>query len=188
MRDVLLAAAQLQELLVREGLPFCFIGGVAVQRWGEVRVTKDADAAVLADLGQEQRVLDILRRRFAFRVQQPLEMVVVHRVILLQEPESGVGLDLSLAASGFEQAAIARGSIYDFGENVRLRTCSAEDLVLYKAVADRQIDWHDIRGILVRQQEQLDRSLIDDVLPALAELKEDMSIVAKWEALRDRYR
>ena len=188
MKDVYLSASRLQTLLVEADLPHCFIGGVAVQRWGEVRVTKDADAAVHADLGREQEVLDLLQSRFDFRVQRPLEMVKVHRVVLLVDTESGVGLDLSLAASGFEHTAIGRASTFDFGEGVQLRTCSAEDLILYKAVADREIDWHDIRGILIRQGGALDFATIDQTLAALVQLKEEPAIYDRWLQISQRHR
>jgi hypothetical protein len=36
------AAGELQAALLEGGFPFCFIGGLAVQRWGEPRLTVDA--------------------------------------------------------------------------------------------------------------------------------------------------
>lgn len=47
IQRVINAAAELQSRLAEIGLPFCFIGGIAVQRWGEPRLTVDADATVL---------------------------------------------------------------------------------------------------------------------------------------------
>jgi hypothetical protein len=40
---VLAAAEQVQQLCQQHGWRFCFIGGVAVQRWGEPRLTQDVD-------------------------------------------------------------------------------------------------------------------------------------------------
>lgn len=47
IQRVINAAAELQARLDEIGLPFCFIGGIAVQRWGERQLTVDADATVL---------------------------------------------------------------------------------------------------------------------------------------------
>jgi len=47
------AARQLQVFCDGQGWRSCFIGGLAVQRWGEPRVTLDADLTVLAGLGGE---------------------------------------------------------------------------------------------------------------------------------------
>ena len=188
MKDILLAASRLQQLLGEAHYPSCFIGGVAVQRWGEVRVTKDADAAVLAGLGDEDKVIGFLKRHYDIRNPDALRLARIHRVILLTDRLDGVGLDLSLAASGFEQTAIKRGSDFRFGEGVTLRTCSAEDLIIYKAIADRTLDWHDIKGILIRQQGKLDFDQIDRELTPLVALKEEPRILDQWHELRDRYR
>jgi len=40
---VLAAAGQVQRLCQQHGWRCCFIGGVAVQRWGEPRLTQDVD-------------------------------------------------------------------------------------------------------------------------------------------------
>ena len=54
-----------------------------------------------------------------------------------------------------------------------LVTCSAQDLVVLKAFADRMQDWLDIEGVIVRQGTNLDRSLVLHELGPLLELKED---------------
>jgi hypothetical protein len=45
------AAKQLQDFSDCQGWRSCFIGGVAVQRWGEPRVTRDVDLVLLAGQG-----------------------------------------------------------------------------------------------------------------------------------------
>ncbi len=54
-------AVWLQRRLRKEGISFCFIGGLAFQRWGEVRRTVDIDLTVLCDLGQETEMLAKLK-------------------------------------------------------------------------------------------------------------------------------
>jgi hypothetical protein len=67
---------------------------------------------------------------------------------------------------------------------VPLRTCSAEDLIVFKAFADRPRDWNDIDGILVRQSKRLDWSYIHDQLDPLVALKDAADILVRLEALR----
>ena len=79
--SVTLAAVELQEVLQLEGIPFCFIGGLAVQRWGEPRVTVDADATILTRFVDDEKWTDQLlasfrprrpdARAFALRHQSP---------------------------------------------------------------------------------------------------------------------
>lgn len=47
MNGLFSAAELVQDLCEREGWEFCFIGGLAVQRWGEPRVTRDVDLTLL---------------------------------------------------------------------------------------------------------------------------------------------
>jgi hypothetical protein len=59
MNDLFEVARQLQEFCDSRGWRSCFIGGLAVQRWGEPRVTRDADLTVLAGFGHEERIAEI---------------------------------------------------------------------------------------------------------------------------------
>jgi hypothetical protein len=52
-----------------------------------------------------------------------------------------------------------------------LRTCSAEDLVVLKVFAGRDIDWVDVRGVAIRQGAGLDQGLVFNELMPLLELK-----------------
>jgi len=49
------AANELQNLCQSQGWQVCFIGGVALQRWGEPRETVDVDLSFFAEFGQEQQ-------------------------------------------------------------------------------------------------------------------------------------
>ena len=64
-----------------------------------------------------------------------------------------------------------------------MNTCSAEDLIVHKAFANRPQDWLDIESILVRQQKSIGLKLIWSEIQPLAELKDDISIL---EGLRTR--
>jgi hypothetical protein len=83
----------------------------------------------------------------------------------------------------FEERAIARSWDWEIGEGRAIRTCSAEDLVVHKAFASRELDWTDVDGVLMRHGRKLDvRQILDELRP-LAELKEDATIVSRLEAL-----
>jgi hypothetical protein len=47
LSGVLDAAREVQVLCEQRGWRFCFIGGVAVQRWGEPRLTQDVDLTLV---------------------------------------------------------------------------------------------------------------------------------------------
>lgn len=51
MKTVLEAALEVQRKLIEGKERFCFIGAIALQRWGEPRATRDVDATVLVPFG-----------------------------------------------------------------------------------------------------------------------------------------
>ena len=50
MIDLFQVANQLQDFLWQQRWNFCYIGGIALQRWGEPRVTQDIDLTLLTGL------------------------------------------------------------------------------------------------------------------------------------------
>ena len=55
------AALALQAFCDERGWKACFIGGLAFQRWGEPRLTEDADLTLLTGFGGEEPFVDALR-------------------------------------------------------------------------------------------------------------------------------
>jgi hypothetical protein len=166
------AALDIERFCSGRGWQCCIIGGLAVQRWGEPRQTRDVDLTVLSGLGSEALYVDPLLARYAPRIPNAREFALAHRVVLVQT-DSGIPLDISLAALPFESRVISRASLFAADAEYSVTTCSAEDLVVLKAFAGRPQDWLDIEGILARQGAALDRALIVRELRPLLELKED---------------
>ncbi len=183
MNALIQAAAELQAVCVQHTWRFCFIGGLAVQRWGEPRETVDVDLTLLTGFTNEVRFVSVLMAAFASRIDNAAQFAAVNRVLLLRAT-SGVGLDIALGGLPFEEMAVSRSSLFTFPPDVPLRTCSAEDLIVLKAFADRPKDWIDIDGIVVRQDAVLDWPYIRTQLAPLAELKDSPELVNKLEQRR----
>lgn len=60
MIDIFEAARDLEAFCDAQGWQSCFIGGVAVQRWGEPRVTRDIDLTLLTGFGNEAPFIEKL--------------------------------------------------------------------------------------------------------------------------------
>ena len=183
LNEVIRAAAALQDVCDSEGWRYCFIGGLAVQRWGEPRETVDVDLTLLTGFTDEIRFVATLLRHYQPRIDRALEFARDNRVLLLKAP-SGVGLDIALGGLPFEELAVSRSSLFTFPPNVPLRTCSAEDLVVLKAFADRPKDWVDVEGILIRQSDRMDWAHVRRQLGPLVELKEAPEILDRLERRR----
>ena len=183
MIDLFEAAQGLQAFCDRQGWRSCFIGGIAVQRWGEPRVTRDVDLTLLVGFGNEEPVLDALIAAYPPRIEDAKEFARRHRVVLLRTP-GGVGIDVSLGALPFEERLVERATSFSFGPGLEIRTCSAEDLIVLKLFASRPLDVKDAEGVVIRNQDQLDWRYIEEQLRPLAEVKDDPSILQTLAGLR----
>lgn len=183
MDDVLQAAAELQNVCQSQGWQFCFIGGLALQRWSEPRETVDVDLSLFAGFGEEHQFSDTLLKHFEPRISNAADFARQRRVLLLRS-NKGVGLDVSLAALPYEELVIQRSSYFDYPPGISLRTCSAEDLIVLKTIAGRGQDWVDVERVIVRQTSKLDWDYIRGQLRPFAELKEMPEILDELEARR----
>jgi hypothetical protein len=177
------AAVDVQAVCVEHDWRFCFIGGLAVQRWGEPRETVDVGLTLLTGFADERRYVSVLVDRFEPRIDDAVQFALVNRVVLLRAA-SGVGLDIALGGLPFEELAVSRASRFTYPPDIPLLTCSAEDLIVLKAFADRPKDWLDIDGILIRQAESLDWPYVRAQLAPLAELKDAPELVDKLDQRR----
>lgn len=175
----------MQEFCQSQNWRFCFIGGLAVQRWGQPRFTKDADLTLLTGFGREASFVDTLLNVFPGRRADAREFALRYRVLLLKE-QTGISFDIALGALPFEENCVGRATLWPVSENASLLTCSADDLIVHKAFAARDVDWSDVESILMRQGNKLNFDLIWSELRPLIELKEDPAIETRLRTLMAR--
>jgi hypothetical protein len=95
----------------------------------------------------------------------------------------GVGIDISLGALKFEELAVERSTYHEFLPEIVLKVCSPEDLIVFKAFANRLKDWADVENIL-SVQKHLNWLYIYEYLRPLVEIKEEPEILTTLEKLR----
>jgi hypothetical protein len=184
LNGVLSAAAEVERFCRRQKWRFCFIGGVAVQRWGAPRFTHDVDLTLLTGLGTEARFADRLLDRFSARMPEARQFALDHRVLLVRT-RRGVDVDIALGAFPYEEACVERATVWKAGPRISLTTCSAEDLVINKVFASRDRDWADVETILVRRHNRLDLKLVGKELRGLLRIKDDTESLARFGRLVD---
>ncbi len=182
LESVLQAAAEVEHFCRRRDWRFCFIGGIAVQRWGMPRFTQDVDVTLLTGFGGEAPFIDALLQQFPGRLANARQFALERRVLLARTAQ-GIDLDIALGAFPFEERSIAHASLWKATDLIHLTTCSAEDLVIHKVFAARDRDWADVQTVLARQQGRLDLAHIRRELPPLLELKEDPESLDKLNSL-----
>jgi predicted nucleotidyltransferase len=185
MTDLVTEAQRLQQLLDKLKWPFCFIGGLAVQVWGQPRVTLDIDLTLISNFVDDEKFVDTLLMHYRGRISDAREFALKQRVLIL-ETESHIGIDVSLGALPFENELVERALDVKYTSDISLRTCTAEDLIVLKAVASRPRDWSDIEGVVVKQT-KLGWNEIESRLLPFSELLDVPEILRRLADLRRHY-
>lgn len=172
MNQLFAAAVGVQQFCSARGWRNCYIGGLAVQRWGEQRQTSDGDLTLFTGFDRDEEYVDAILQRYSSRRPDAREFALQRRVLLIQDA-AGIPFDIALAGLPFEKRTLDRSTAWKLKSGDSLVTCSAEDLVIHKVFAGRGIDWVDVERILQRQRDELNFSLIFEELRPLLELKEE---------------
>lgn len=181
------SAVRLSAFLTDHEVPHALIGGLALQHWGEARLTRDVDCVVLLSEEDLDRFYKNLMKYYRPRIEDALDFAKVHRILLLAD-EDGTPVDLSLGLPGYEEEAIARSvPILLMGQGP-VNVLAAEDLVIHKCVAGRPRDIDDLHGILVRQKDHLNIGRIRDWLKRFRSLVESHDVEELFELVLERVR
>jgi hypothetical protein len=161
-------------------LKYAVIGGIALQFWGEPRFTHDLDITVqdrleLADLVRETT------EAFGSRLPDPYAFARETRLLLVRVAQ--VDVDIAVALKGYEDSLFARVSSIEVEPGRRLDICSAEDLVIHKALAGRAQDLADVQGIIQRQGSALDVRYTRRWLGQFSRGLEDPAILERFRRL-----
>ncbi len=176
MNAIFAAAKEVCDFMKARHWRFCIIGGLAVQRWGEPRLTQDADFSLLTGFGGEEMHIETLLAAFKERVSGARQLALRHRVLLLKTA-TGVPVDVSLAGFPYEEEIIDQATPFEFAKDIVLPTCSADDLFVMKAFAARPRDWMDAEGLVARQGKRLRRTYILNRLGQLSAAVERPELV-----------
>ncbi len=177
------AAWEVCHFLQQNHLPYAVIGGIAVQYWGEPRFTHDVDLSIATPLEEgSSPLVELITRHFVSRVENPLDFARQTRMLLITA-HNGVFVDISLALPGYEDDVFNRAIVYSLETDKAIRLCSAEDLIIHKAVAGRPQDITDIEGVILRQKRKLDATYIRSWLAQFAEILGNPEIEARFERL-----
>src|SRR3990172_9943413 len=109
-----------------QGWSCCIVGGIAISRGGEPRATEDVDVCLLTGLGQEKSFLTSLLKQFPARIENAADFAERSRVVLLTA-SNGVGIDVALAWTPFEERMVTRATPFEYSPGVVLPIPTAED-------------------------------------------------------------
>ena len=180
MSVVEFAVREIHQLLADLRLPYAIIGGTAVQVWGEPRFTQDLDLTILAPTESFPETIGHLLARLNPRIPNADEFARRNRVLLVQT-SNGYPVDISFGMPGYEEEVMSRAIEYEIFAGVAVRICSAEDLIVHKAIAGRGQDVRDIENVIARQGTRLDTDYIRQWIGVFAELLENSDVIQRFE-------
>lgn len=173
----------LQKRLEEAGVACVLIGGLAVSAWGEPRGTRDVDLKVLLKREDAQRLLDLLGVDFTPLHADPLEAIRRNGILFVHN-RFGVRIDLLLADTEFDEAAIRRARSVELQPRRTVRVCSPEDLIVYKLLTPRGRDYDDIVGVIQRQGDVLDDAYVIKWLKEFEQALDDSTLVRTYQEMR----
>jgi hypothetical protein len=178
------AISALSQALDECDSPAMLIGGIAVIARGVPRHTNDVDGTVAAEGVELEELVRILaKHRIEPRVPDAVQFARQHQVLLLAHTPSATEIEVSLAWLPFEQEALERAERLEIG-TVRARIATAEDLVIYKAVAWRERDKSDIEQLIQLHSDQIDFARVERIIGEFAAALEEPERVADFIALK----
>jgi Nucleotidyl transferase AbiEii toxin, Type IV TA system len=137
----------LEESLARHGIPHAFGGAIALAYYATPRATVDIDLNVFTPVDRAEATLAVLHTLGA----EPLTSE--ERTRLARDGQArarweGTPVGLFFSYDPFHESCLARRREVPFGEGDVIHVLSAEDLVVFKALFDRDKDWRDIDELL----------------------------------------
>lgn len=178
-------AAELQKMLLAEGLDFFFIGGIPLQIWGQPRLTTDIDVTVFTELVNEDKRIQWFLTRFKPLIgtdDSTLQFARQKRVLLLQT-ETKTEIDIMLGAIADISEDFRRASYQHFTPEISLKVCSADSLIALKTVAGRGQDFVDIETVMIKQ-DNIDWEYIENYLDQVMEYEDISEKRGRLEQIR----
>ena len=164
--------------LEEHGYRYAIIGGVALPHWNVIRATYDVDVKVVIPDLDYAAARAVLRAAFP----TPAREHAPHNPLIVAVTIEGVIVDFLFALPGYEEQIIERAVQRDMG-GWTAWVCSAEDLIIQKAIAGRDKDWLDIEALLIEQHHQLDRAYVQHWLTQFADVLEDPEILTHYQQI-----
>jgi hypothetical protein len=181
------AAWEMHLFLSRKKIPYVVIGGLAVQKWGQPRLTRDLDLTISVPIEKTEQFIETITQHFKARVSDLREFARQTRVLPIYA-SNGRNMDVSLALPGYEDLLMQRAQPFKLAPRRIIRVCSAEDLIIHKAVAGRPQDLADLQSVIYRNAGKLDLAYIRSWLKEFSLLLESDEILLRFENAWKKWR
>jgi hypothetical protein len=147
-------------LAIEEGfrqrrIPHAFGGALALAYYGTPRATIDIDVNVFVGVDRADEVLGLFEALGAQRLDKK-ERERLRRDEQVRVHWDRTPIDLFFSYDALHASCLERRRRMPFGEGDWIHVLSAEDLLIFKALFDRDKDWRDLEELVYAQVDELD--------------------------------
>jgi hypothetical protein len=172
-------------VLKEKRIPYLLIGGLAAGVLGEPRFTHDVDFLIYISQTKLGLFLNALYDKgFNFDRKNVKETILtkgVFRVFL-----GDYHADFIINALEFGKVALKRAiEVKLFNEKVKFP--SPEDLILFKLIADRELDLWDAKNIYIRHLDKLDKDYLLKSAQKICDETENMKVWNRLQRLMNEF-
>ena len=136
-------------------IPHAFGGANALAYYGTPRATADIDLNVFVSASRASDVLAALGQLGAMTSNPKLMIELIERDGQARIFWEKTPIDLFFSYDPLHDSSMKRRRLVDFGGD-KIHVLSAEDLMVYKAVFNREKDWRDIAEMIYAAEGSLD--------------------------------
>ncbi len=147
-------------LLIEEGfrqrrVPHAFGGAIALAYYATPRATIDIDVNVFISVDRADEVLGLLEGLGAEPLSQE-ERAQLERDEQVRVHWDATPVDLFFSYDTLHDSCLERRQRMPFGDDDSIHVLAAEDLLVFKALFDRDKDWRDIEELVYAMADELD--------------------------------
>ena len=147
-------------LLIEEGfrqrrIPHAFGGAIALAYYATPRATIDIDVNVFVSVTRADEVLGLLESLGAVPLRED-ERARLKRDEQVRVHWDTTPVDLYFSYDTLHESCFERRQRLPFGDGDSIHVLAAEDLLVFKALFDRDKDWRDIEELVYAMEDELD--------------------------------
>ena len=145
----------IEEGFRQRGVPHAFGGAIALAYYATPRATIDIDVNVFLSVDRADEVLGLLEGLGADPLNRE-ERVQLERDEQVRVHWDTTPVDLFFSYDTLHDSCLERRQRLPFGEGDSIHVLAAEDLLVFKALFDRDKDWRDIEELTFAMADEFD--------------------------------
>lgn len=172
MTEFEISLQNLDHFFSENSIEYSIIGGIAVIIYGEQRTTRDIDATVLCELEDLESFHKLIEKKFTPAFKCTLEYFKRNFILPVDDPDTNLRIDIAAGLTEFDKSVISRRRRKAFGKT-EIFVCSLEDLIIYKLFAKREQDIADIKHLVEKNLNSLDKKYLIETAEKFKEFERD---------------